>query len=52
MIIWNQNIWRKYICSFNNDIIPSLLIMDQATIHTNQEVISEFECNDTELQLT
>ena len=28
-----------------------LLIMDQATMHSNQEVINEFERNDTDFQI-
>ena len=35
MLRWSTSIWKKYIDFFNNEPIPSLLIMDQATMHTN-----------------
>ena len=41
---------KKYVDSFNNEPIPSLLIMDQATMHTNENVIKELEKKDTEIQ--
>ena len=49
MFRWSNNIWRKYIDSFNNESIPSLLIMDQAKIHTNGIVIKGFESKDNEI---
>ena len=49
MLQWINNIWRKYIDAFNNEPIPCLLIMDQATMHTNEVVIKELEKKDTEI---
>ena len=42
LIIFGENI-RKYIHAFNNEPIPCLLIMDQATMHTNEVVIKELK---------
>ena len=50
MYNWINSIWGKYIDSFNNEPIPALLIMDQATMHTNENVIKELESKDTEAQ--
>lgn len=50
MLLWSNSIWRKYIDSFNNEPIPSLLIMDLATMDTNNIVIKDFESKDTEIQ--
>lgn len=48
MKIWNQKIYRKYIDSLGY-IIPNLLIIDQASMHLNDEVIKEIEKYDTEI---
>ena len=50
MYNWINSIWRKYIDSFNNESIPALLIMDQATMHTNENVIKELESEDSEVK--
>lgn len=48
MLQWSNNIWRKYIDSFNKEfLIPCLLIMDQATMNTNEIVVKEFESKNT-----
>ena len=50
MFRWSNSIWGRNIESFNKEAIPSLLIMDQFTMHANDIVIKEIESKDTEIK--
>jgi hypothetical protein len=49
MGLWNKLIWRKYLDSLG-DTVPSLLIMDKASMHKMPSVIKNIELNDTEFK--
>ena len=49
MGLWNKLIWRKYLDSLG-DTVPSLLIMDKASMHKMPSVIKNIEQYDTEVK--
>ena len=48
MKIWNEKKLRKYMDSLG-DMVPNLLIMDQASMHITEDIIKEIEKYDTEI---
>lgn len=49
MGLWNKLIWRKYLDSLG-DTVPSLLIMDKASMHKMTCVFKNIEQYDTEVK--
>ena len=49
MGLWNKLIWRKYLDSLG-DTVPSLLIMDKASMYKMPSVIKNIEQYDTEVK--